>query len=348
MSSVTVRIGIIGAGANCRIRHVPGFRAIEGVELVSVCNSTRESSERAAKEFNIPNVYDNWLDLIQSDDTDAICIGTWPNLHAPITISALQYDKHVLTEARMSMNSSEARAMLQASQEAPHLIAQVVPAPMTLPVDQTIIDIISKGDLGDVLSVDLKVNSKNFIDTDSPLHWRQNKDLSGFNILMMGIWYEILMRWIGPARKVSAMTSTFVKKRQDYTGKIRTIEIPDHVDVICEMNCGAQANLRFSAITGLAPTNEAWIFGTDGTLKVDLEKNHLFFGSRNDKELSGVKIDPLKQSDWRVEEEFVNAIRGLERVKLSTFEDGVKYMEFTDAVTISTQSGQAVSLPFTR
>ena len=35
-----VRIGIVGLGKNTRKRHVPGFRGIEGVELVSVCNRT--------------------------------------------------------------------------------------------------------------------------------------------------------------------------------------------------------------------------------------------------------------------------------------------------------------------
>ena len=52
-----------------------------------------------------------------------------------------------------------------------------------------------------------------------------------------------------------------------------------------------------------------------------------------------------QRGSWRVEEEFVNAIRGLERVRLSDFATGVRYMEFTEAVARSMQSGQAVSLP---
>ena len=47
---------------------------------------------------------------------------------------------------------------------------------------------------------------------------------------------------------------------------------------------------------------------------------------------------------WRVEEEFVNAIRGREKVSHTTFEDGVRYMEFTDAVAKSAASGQAVEV----
>ncbi len=43
--------------------------------------------------------------------------------------------------------------------------------------------------------------------------------------------------------------------------------------------------------------------------------------------------------------EFINAIRGTEKIKLTTFEDGVAYMEFTEAVYRSMQQKQAIELP---
>ena len=100
-----IRIGIVGAGANTRLHHIPGFQALPNVEVVSVCNRTRESGERVAEEFGIPEVYDDWEELVEAEDTDAICIGTWPYLHCPVTLAALDEGKHVLTEARMAMNS---------------------------------------------------------------------------------------------------------------------------------------------------------------------------------------------------------------------------------------------------
>ena len=41
----------------------------------------------------------------------------------------------------------------------------------------------------------------------------------------------------------------------------------------------------------------------------------------------------------------VNAIRGEEIITHTDFETGVKYMEFTEAVTLSMQSGTAITLP---
>ena len=38
MANETIRIGLVGAGGNTTLRHIPGFKAMDGVELVSVAN----------------------------------------------------------------------------------------------------------------------------------------------------------------------------------------------------------------------------------------------------------------------------------------------------------------------
>src|SRR5512142_1594289 len=114
-----IRVGIVGAGGNTQGRHIPELQKIEGVEVVSVANRTGESSQRAADRFGIPRVYDRWEDLVRADDSDAIVIGTWPYMHYPITLAALEAGKHVLCEARMSSNLDEARRMLIAAQSHP-------------------------------------------------------------------------------------------------------------------------------------------------------------------------------------------------------------------------------------
>ena len=341
----TIRIGIVGAGANTRRHHIPNFQSLPDVEIVSVCNRSRESSERVAEEFNIPEVYDDWEELVEADDTDAICIGTWPYMHCPVTLGALDEGKHVLTEARMAMNAEEAHEMLSASLSSPLLVTQIVPAPMTLKFDRTILDLIAGGFLGEILAVDLLGNGGEFIDWDSPMHWRQDRDLSGFNILNMGIWYETLMRWIGPAVKVQAMSTVNVRQRRDDNGWLKGVTVPDHVEALCRMACGAQARLRFSAVTGHGPPSQVWLYGSEGTLQLDMGEGRLMGGRRTDEMLREIVIEPEKQGFWRVEEEFVNAIRRLEQVTHTSFADGVKYMEFTEAVTRSAQEGRAVALP---
>ena len=345
MADDTIRVGFVGAGANTRLRHLPGLQAIDGVEAISVSNRSRESSQRVADDFGIPTIYDSWVDLIEAPDTDAICIGTWPYMHATLTVAALENGKHVLCEARMAMSADEAHAMLDASHENPGLVTQIVPAPHTLKVDNKIKELIADGYLGDILAVDMSVDQGGFIDYDGPYHWRHNRDMSGHNIMHMGIWYEAMMRWMGPASSVTAVSRVNVKSRQDGSGVRRHITIPDQVEILAEMASGPIVRMRVSTVLGFSPADSVWLFGTDGTLHLDSGSMTLRGGRRGDSGMSDIEIPEKQQGAWRVEEEFVNAIRGVEEVTHTSFEDGVRYMEFSEAVTRSAQSSMKVDLP---
>ena len=342
MAQQTVKVGIIGAGGNTRSRHIPGLQAIEGVEIVGVCNRSQESSQRVADEFGIPKTYDNWQDAIGDPDTNAIVIGTWPYMHCRATVAALRADKHVMCEARMAMNAREAHIMRMASRQKTHLIAQIVPSPMTLRADNTIKRLIAEGYIGDVLAIEARAGGA-FLDSESPLQWRQDFDLSGLNIMSMGIWYEALMRWVGEATRIMAMGKTFVKMRPDAEGVMRSVRIPEHIDVVGDLACGAQLHIQVSTVAGLAGAPEVYVFGSNGTLR--FSGNKLYGGQKGDAELNEIDIPDSEAGGWRVEEEFVNAIRGNEVITHTDFDTGVKYMEFTEAVARSMQSGTAITLP---
>lgn len=341
-----IRIGIVGAGNNTRVRHIPGFKAISGVELVSVCNRSPESSHRVAETFGIPTIHENWRELVTANDIDAVMIGTWPYMHREITCAALAAGKHVLTEARMAMNLAEARAMLAASQAHPNQIAQIVPSPLTFRVDRTIQDLLADGYLGTLYTMTVRGAVPSFADLTAPLHWRQRQSLSGMNILNMGIWYEAAMRWVGHAARVYARGRICVPHRRDAeTNAITTVDVPDHIDILVDLECGAQATYTFSSVTGLAPGAGAWLYGSEGTLHFEHSSNKLFGGRRGDSALQEIAIPPAKAGGWRVEEEFIGAIRGQETIQYTGFADGVRYMEFTEAVHQSLASGQAITLP---
>lgn len=346
MNSQPIKVGIVGAGNNTRVRHLPGLQAIAGVEIVSVCNRSRESSQRVAEAFRIPKVYDDWRKLVAADDTNAIVIGTWPYMHCEVTCAALEAGKHVMCEARMARNAAEAHTMLDKSRAYPALVTQIVPSPFTLRVDRTIQDLLADGYVGDLYAMTVRGTTPGFANPEAPLHWRQRQDLSGLNILTMGIWYEAVMRWVGPASRVFARTRIYTPQRRDpETGAMVTVDVPDHVDIVTDLVCGAQATYQFSVVCGLAPAPGVWLFGSKGTLHYDQASDRLFGGQQGEKTLQEIAVAPEKAGKWRVEEEFVGAIRGQEEIRFTTFADGVKYMEFTEAVHRSATSGQIVSLP---
>jgi predicted dehydrogenase len=258
-------------------------------------------------------------------------------------VAALNAGKHVMCEARIAMDAKQARLMRDTALAYPQLVAQVVPAPFTLKVDRTIQRLIADGFTGRLLVVELRVGGT-FLNADAPLSWRQQAELSGYNVMALGIWYESLMRWFGPATRLVAMGKVNVPLRKDSTGVMRAVRIPDHMDVIADLACGAQLHIQMSAVTGLAGGPEVFLFGSGGTLRVVGDK--LFGGKKGEQQLSEIPIPAQEAGGWRVEEEFINAIRGKEPITHTRFEDGVRYMDFTEAVGQSiAANGQPVDLP---
>jgi predicted dehydrogenase len=339
-----IRVGLIGAGSNTRRVQIPGFRRTPNVEILGVANRSLESSQRVASEFDIPRAYSTWQELLADDDIDAVLIGTWPYMHRTITLAALEAGKHVLCQARMANTAAEAHEMLTASRRHPDLVCQLVPTSTSYVIDRGLQQLLTDGTVGDVLSVDVQRVRRDFANYDGELDWRHSRDFSGYNTLNIGSTYESMMRWFGHGNRVMAMTRIHVPYRRDDNGVRRAVSIPDHLDVLYELANGAQVHMKFSETSGLSAGNQTWIFGSEGTVYVDGAQN-IFVGHRGDSELRPFDNPREQQATYRLEEEFINAIRGLEPVTMNPFEIGVQYMEWTEAVQRSANSGSAVFLP---
>jgi predicted dehydrogenase len=145
---------------------------------------------------------------------------------------------------------------------------------------------------------------------------------------------------------VLASARTFVPRRTDpSSGRTVDVRVPDHVDVIADTEGGVSLRMQTSAVTGLAPSpREAWLFGSEGTLRVDADTRRLFAARRGDAELGEIVVPAEERVGWRVEREFIGASRGEEPVCRTTFADGVRYMEFTEAVAVSARTGRRIGI----
>ena len=351
--SKPIRIGLIGAGSNTRARHIPGFKAIPGVEIAAVSNRTKASAEKVAREFGIPTVAENWHQIIESPDIDAVCIGTWPNLHGKVAAAALRAGKHVLTEARMARNMAEAEMMIEESRQHPQLVAQIVPAPMSLPFDATIIDLLQAGTLGTLREVLLTSTTDGLADSSLPLSWRQDLSLSGKNTLYLGIFYEMVLRWLDRGvTSLVADAAIFTRERKDEEGVPQPTTVPESVTVLGNyapatgsgQGDGARLVAHFSGVERTQPRSEIRLHGSKAGLRLDLARNELWLTRAGETE-KPVAIAPEKRGAWRVEADFIDSIRDGKPVRLTDFETGVKYMLFTESVWESwNNGGQRVTL----
>ena len=168
MSPPPLRVGLIGADANTRYRYIPGIRALSGVEIVAVCNRRPASTASVALEYGIPRTRDRWEDVVEDTEIDAVMIGTWPYLHAPITVAALAAGKHVLTEARLSIDAAGPRTMLEASRANPQLVAQVVASPPGLKGDAEVRRLLADRFLGTLREIEVVGRNATLADPAAP------------------------------------------------------------------------------------------------------------------------------------------------------------------------------------
>lgn len=347
MGKQRVRIGVVGAGANTRLRHIPNFQGIEGVEVVGVVNRSPQSGARVAQEFGIPKVFPDWQSLVQSPDVDAVMIGTWPYMHCEVSCAALAAGKHVLTEARMASNAAEARRMVEASQARPDRIAQIVPSPFGLECGPTIQTLLNERYLGELRELVVIGADDTQWDFSRPIHWRQDARKSGLNVLTLGILHETAMRWATPVEQVFAQSHIFEPTRPDLdAGTAVPVTVPDSLQVITRHVGGARGIYHFSGITLFGPGKQIHLYGSHGTIKVHFgEREKVWVGHHGDPGERLFEIAPEAMGRWRVEEEFIGAIRGEEKVKFTDFATGLRYMEFTEAVAVSAERHLPVSLP---
>jgi predicted dehydrogenase len=353
MAHDLLRVGLIGAGGNMRARHIPGLRALPDVEIVAVCNRRPGSTAAVAREYAIPRSFERWQDLIADPDIDAIVIGTWPYLHCPITLAALEAGKHVLTEARLSTNAEEAHRMRQAAERHPKLVTQVVPSPFGLKGHDVMVELLEGGYLGELREVAVSAVTPALADPAAPLSWRQDVSLSGFNMLTLGIIHETLLRWVPAPVRVLAQVHAFIATRIDpESGVRRTVGTPDSVQVLTVLEQGARAVYQFSGVTPFGSGSSIRLHGTEGVLEYDLDIDRIRGASRRQgagpikaRDLEEIPIPAAKTRSWQVEADFVAAIRTGAPIQFTDFDTGVAYMEFTEAVARSAQRGVAVELP---
>jgi predicted dehydrogenase len=344
MENVPLRIGIIGAGGIARHRHLPNLRAIPDVDVRVVCNRTRSTAEAFAAEFSVPEVETEWRRVVERPDLDVVFIATPPYLHCEATLAALDAGKHVFCQARMARDAAEARAMYERARQSDR-ITMLCPPPAGMRGDRVVRRLISEGFLGPLRDVHATGFSASFADPGAPLHWRQDVEVSGYNVLTLGMWIEVIHRWAGFHRRVAAVTAVHTPARVRPEGgppvRVRT---PDSIAIAAELENGAVAAYHFSGVARFAPHNRIELYGSEGTLLYDLETDEIRGARAGDPAPRIIPIPEAEARPWTVEQDFITAIREGKPVEPS-FHDGLKYMEFTEAVWRAAETGRSVSLP---
>ena len=338
-----LRIGIIGAGGIVEQRHLPGFAAIDGVQVRVVANRTEESSRAVADRWGIPEIETDWRALVARDDLDAVVVGTWPYLHRDAVVAALMAGKHVFCQARMTMNAADARHMYELAMLSDRVTA-LCPPPHVMPVDKLVRRLIADGLLGELRMVRVTSLTAGATDEERPPTWREREAWSGQNTMALGIWAESVRNWCGETREVWANNRVFVDQRPNPGGGTYHICIPDSITALSSFECGAQGVWHLSSVAHAAGPEQVELYGSAGTIVAVANRESILVATAGETALREVPVPPELANPWQVERNFVDAIREGVPV-LTSFYDGLKYTEFVEAVHRSHTNGALVRLP---
>ncbi len=332
-----MRIGLIGAGWVAVNRHLPALQTIPEADLKLIWSRNRDKARDVAGRFGVGAIADRWQEVIHSSEVDAVIIATPPVLHLPATAEALEAGKHVLCQARMARNLDEARNMAVAAQ-ASGLVTALYPPLPGLKGDRVMIRLLhEEGFVGQIREVRITGMS---VDTDPESYrsYRWDPQVSGINTMTLGMWNEVANRWLGPAVRVAALA------RSHRHGGSEPMGVPDSVAVAAQLECGATASYHFSNWAAGSPGSRIEIYGDRGAIVYRLFAEEIQGLSGSDAEFKPIPIPGAEQRVQDTDSQFIRAILEGTPVEPS-FQEGLLYMQFLEAVAISLKTGRSVSLP---
>jgi len=119
----TVRWGLLST-ANINNALIPAIREAKQGELVAVASRTLEKAENYARDWEIPQAFGNYQEMLESGEVDAVYIGLPNHLHAEWTVNALQEGVHVLCEKPFATSLDEVDTVIAASEKFGKVVAE--------------------------------------------------------------------------------------------------------------------------------------------------------------------------------------------------------------------------------
>jgi predicted dehydrogenase len=111
-----LRCGVIGTGA-IGIGHLLSLTSTPRAAAVAIAEPHAQRAKETSERFKIPRSYNDYRELLDQPDIDAVTIATPNHLHAEMTIEALKARKHVLLEKPLATNSKDAARIIDAAKK---------------------------------------------------------------------------------------------------------------------------------------------------------------------------------------------------------------------------------------
>ncbi len=286
-----INVGIIGGGYMGKA-HSSAFASVGAVfetalkpVLHSICGSSPDSSKRYAQAYGFINAADDWRQLVENPEVEAVIVASPQSTHRAICEAAFALGKPVLCEKPLGASLEDATAMAAAAKVsgAVHMIGFNY---MKAPVTQHAVNMIKKGMIGEIIFFRAAHLEDFLADPNTPANWRTEGRATGNMGDLAPHIINHSLQFMGPLKEVMADIATVYPKRPDGKGGEARVTNDDHATLLCHFESGVRGSLYSSRVaTGKKMGIEYEISGTKGALRFDQEdQNTLWYYNAEDNE----------------------------------------------------------------
>ncbi|MDC7289964.1 Gfo/Idh/MocA family oxidoreductase [Blautia schinkii] len=340
-----------------------------------------EIARTSRERFGFDRCATDWKELMNDDRTTAVVVATPNFLHKPIVMEAIKAGKHVFCEKPLAMNGQDAYEMYQAAKEA-GVVHAVGHNNRALSAVRLMKQLIDKGALGEIYSIQMRYVQAWGMDPEAPMQWRFDASKAGTGTLgdTGSHALDIGRYLLGDYKRVTSLTKTFVKERNIAAGALlskvpdknqitgrQKVDVDDDIKALVEFESGVSGILWSSRFCmGHEDTLDIEVYGSMGSARFSRERpNELeFYSGKDEESVKGfrkIKMGPQHPNGelWPMADlgvgyveqkcveykDFFEAIADNKPGKVATsFYDGFKVCQVIDAIAKSAQTGQWVEI----
>lgn len=262
-------IALVGLGGYAIGQLAPALQETKFCKLSGLVTGTPSKEEKYGKKYNIPDSniynYETYDRIADNDDIDIIYVVLPNSMHAEYTIRAAEAGKHVISEKPMATSVKDARAMVDACNNAGVKLSVGYRLHFE-PHHQEVMRLGQNEVFGPVQSIS---NGFGFsMGSQNPDQWRLDKELAGGGPLMdVGLYAIQASLYTMGERPVSVTAETLEKTKPDLFDEVEetihwTLEFPDGVEAKGESSYAESYNYHDAqAADGSFHVEPAYYYG---------------------------------------------------------------------------------------
>ena len=247
-----IRWGILSTG-HISGRFAEALNLLPDAELGAVASRKEDTALKFAEKYGVRRAHGSYQSLADDPEIDVIYIGTPHSLHLENSIMCMRAGKSVLCEKALTINAREAEEMIRVAREENVFLMEAM-ITRHVPLIKKVRQWINSGKIGEVRMVKASRCARGEFRPDQ----RQlNPQLGGGSLLDVGVYV------------ISFASMIFQKAPEEVVGfsHIGALGSDEQGAALLKYDKGEIADLSFALRT--KAVNDAYIYGTEGYIKID-------------------------------------------------------------------------------